>query len=292
MRPFLNDLTVFIISSEEDTYNECICALEKQTVSFKIEVIKNISPMSRAFNRMHEISKTPLFIQVDADVILEPWAVEFLYNGTKHTNFLCCAAYGQLYEEGFGVGGAVRCWKKHIFSFFKFKDVRTVDRNFYKRTRWFLIYRKDLKKVIGRHVPRHSYFSEYLKTKSDMEKWQFLGRKVEKFALPLVIKLLKDINQNRYKLLGATLAILSSKEHIFKSKNMQKEQEILLMLTKDLGLDFDNLKLKDFDIEIYIQLLAKNYLNFSTKNYKEFWVLLLDKELSKKDLETFKGIVS
>ena len=69
---------------------------------------------------------------------------------------------------------------KIIFKYFQFNDVRTVDRDFHKRIKRIGLNNKHYKEVIGIHKPRHSIFSNYLKTKSDIEKWKFLKRNYNK----------------------------------------------------------------------------------------------------------------
>lgn len=223
------EVTLFIISCGEESFEECLEAINKQTIydKLKIEIIKDVYPMSRAFNAMHERCSTPYFIQVDADMILNKNACELLYNEALSTNFLTYVVYGQLYEEGFGIGGTVRCWKKSFFNYFKFRDVRTVDRDLFKRAKRFFLKRKKISydDVIGIHKPRHSVFSEYLKAKSDVEKWRFLRRKVEKYALPLFDEIMKNPNLNKYKILGLLLGAITNKEIINKSKDISYEKD-------------------------------------------------------------------
>jgi len=120
MKPFLSDLTVFIVSAGEETAEECEAALAAQDCGFAVKHIRDTYPMSRAFQRMPDECGTPYFIQVDADMVLKPHAVSTLHRGTRESSFMTYMSYGQLFEEGFGVGGAVRCWKRRLFSFFKF----------------------------------------------------------------------------------------------------------------------------------------------------------------------------
>ena len=148
----MKDLTVFVITCGEEKLGECIEALNAQAPqsngALKIEIIRDMHPMHIAFNEMHKRCTTPYFIQVDADVILGEGAIYTLYNAIKKSSFFTYAAYGQLYEEGFGPGGSLRCWKKGIFNIIKFRDVRTVDRDFYKRAMFLGLRRKDVKKVL------------------------------------------------------------------------------------------------------------------------------------------------
>jgi GR25 family glycosyltransferase involved in LPS biosynthesis len=74
------ELTVFVIScGENPNYNDCISALENQNVIFKIKEIKNVSPMSAAFQKMIDDCDTDYYIQVDEDMILFEDTIEKIY---------------------------------------------------------------------------------------------------------------------------------------------------------------------------------------------------------------------
>jgi hypothetical protein len=235
MKPKFEDLTVFIISTGEETTDDCVTALREQDCVFTIETIQDVYPMSAAFQAMPDRCETPYFIQVDADMILKPHAVRTLYNGAKRTGFFTMAAFGQLYEEGFGVGGSIRCWKKGFFRFFSFRDRRTVDRDLYGRAKWFGFGRKDLKEVLGIHRPRHSVFSEYLKTRSDVEKWRFLGREAGLYAKPLYDEVVEEGEEGAHRLLGLLSGALTGKERYDRSKDYAVEKRRYITLMTELG---------------------------------------------------------
>ncbi len=269
----MSDLTVFILTCGEESLKQCMETLERQGLEdgTNIELINDVYPMSEAFNEMHRRCKTPYFIQVDADVILNDGAIDALYQNLKRSNFFIYATYGQLYEEGFGLGGSVRCWKRDIFKIFKFRDVRTVDRDFYRRARYLGFKRKDVGGVLGIHRPRHSNFSDYLKTKGDVEKWQFLNRPFKKYAEPLYEELIKDTHKNRYRILGFFLGTLSSKERVCKSKDVYTEKETLRSILSLLKADFDKFALRDgIDFLRLKSLLKEAYRNYSPITKKGF----------------------
>jgi len=224
-KKFLKDLTVFIISSGEETKDDCIQALENQNCLFKIKNIHDISPMSAAFQAMPDRCDTKYFIQVDADMILNVDAVLTLYNAIKESSFLVYRVAGQLYEEGFGIGGAVKCWKKSVFRFIKFHDCRTVDRDLHNRLKWFGIHIKHINNVMGVHRPRHSNFSLYLKAKSDVEKWRFLKRSPMLYAIPLLRKILDKPQVSCYQLFGVLVGALTSIDRVKKSKDNPLERD-------------------------------------------------------------------
>ncbi len=234
IKQHLNDLTVFVISTGEETTADCETALFNQDCGFEIRLIKDVYPMSAAFQAMPNKCTTPYFIQVDADMILNSNAIRLLYDGIKDTGFFTMAVYGQLYEEGFGVGGSIRCWKRNFFNYFSFRDRRTVDRDLYWRAKWFGFTRNNLNQILGIHRPRHSMFSEYLKTRSDIEKWRFLGRKSELYAEPL-FDLVVAKGLGSYRLLGLLTGAISAKHRYERSKDYAIEKKRYGLLMESLG---------------------------------------------------------
>ena len=75
------ELTVFLIScGENPNYQDCLESLQKQSVKFNLKEIKNISPMSKAFQKMIDDCETDFYIQVDEDMILFEDSIEKIYN--------------------------------------------------------------------------------------------------------------------------------------------------------------------------------------------------------------------
>ena len=220
----IKEITIFLVTSNEETTSNAYKSLLAQDCNFKIVEIKNIFPMSKAFQRMADICTTKYFIQVDADMILNTDAISYLYNEIRKTPFWIYRFSGSLYEEGFGKGGAVKCWKKSVFKLLKFKDVRTVDRNFQNRASLLLLRIKHSQKILGIHKPRHSDFSNYLKTKSDIEKWKFLKRKYSKYAKNLILNLTNKHENISIKFVGAIFGSINNLINIKKSKNIYKEE--------------------------------------------------------------------
>jgi hypothetical protein len=254
--PFLDDLTVFIISTGEDTAADCEKALMEQDCTFTIKHIKNTFPMSRAFQRMPDECETGYFVQVDSDMILKPHAIRTLYNGIKKTSFITYMVYGQLYEEGFGVGGSVRCWKRGLFKFFKFRDCRTVDRDLYRRVHRIGLRAKNLNQVLGIHRARHSPFSNYLKTKSDVEKWRFLDRAPEDYALDVLKKNISNLPESSNELLGSLLGALTAKERLIRSKDIHVETERYHKLLNKLGINGNHIVARNTENHTHVLEVA------------------------------------
>ena len=73
-------LTAFVISAGENpNYPACIEALNNQTIKVAIDIIKDYKPMSVAFQQMLVRCKTPYYVEVDEDMVLNPDALEVMY---------------------------------------------------------------------------------------------------------------------------------------------------------------------------------------------------------------------
>ncbi|MBH30533.1 MAG: hypothetical protein CMG71_00910 [Candidatus Marinimicrobia bacterium] len=273
-----DELTVFIVSAGEDTYNDCEQALSNQDCVFRIKHIKDVFPMSNAFQAMPDNCETKYFVQVDADMILYPNSISTLYKEIQRSSPLTYMVTGSLQEKGFGIRGHVKCWKKSVFRWFSFRDVRTVDRDLYKRLRYFALRQKNLSKVLGEHIPRHSSFSSYLKSKGDIEKWRFLKRspvrgektsylaiiprkKLRLCAMDNLLEFLEGYPDSKHQLLGTLLGALTHEERFRRSKDMNYEKILfdkVLHVFQQSG-DFPhistslngNVQIKDLFVECY-----------------------------------------
>lgn len=81
MRNISSELTVFFITSGYNPNEEsCLSALKNQTCLFTLQIIRNYSPMSVAFQEMLIRCKTPYYIEVDGDMLLQKNTIEKMYN--------------------------------------------------------------------------------------------------------------------------------------------------------------------------------------------------------------------
>jgi glycosyltransferase involved in cell wall biosynthesis/molybdenum cofactor biosynthesis enzyme MoaA len=71
-------LTVFVLTTGEPSTKECLDRLAAQDVPFKLEMVENVAPMDAAFQAMLDRCTTPLYVQVDADMLLKPDAIRTL----------------------------------------------------------------------------------------------------------------------------------------------------------------------------------------------------------------------
>lgn len=98
-RDLTSQVTAFLITSGEPSTDRCREALEAQTVKVRIEEISGVSPMHRAFQQMIDRCETPYYIQVDADMILQPGAIKALYDGIEEVGNDCAQFAGYLWGD-------------------------------------------------------------------------------------------------------------------------------------------------------------------------------------------------
>ncbi len=75
----LDDTTVFLTTiGDSVNFADCLVHLETQTVRCRFEVIDHVRPISAAFAQMQSRCRTPYYVQVDEDMLLNPNALEQL----------------------------------------------------------------------------------------------------------------------------------------------------------------------------------------------------------------------
>jgi hypothetical protein len=226
--PDASTLTVFVITTGEEILDECLAALERQTrTGFAVERISDVYPMGAAFQAMPDRCRTKYFLQVDADMVLEPDAVETLHDAIDASGPRTYMVAGQLHEDGVGPSGHVKIWKRSLFRLFRFRDCRTVDRDLHRRTRRFGLRNTQLNaRAVGKHVPRHSPESDWLKAKADVEKWRFMGRPAELYAVPRLEGLLDGYPNDGERLAGTLLGALTTEPRLSRSKDIRYERAV------------------------------------------------------------------
>ena len=113
----LPDLTVFLITcGENPNYPYCVEALQNQSCTFNLEVIRNVSPMAKAFQQMLDKCKTPYYIQIDEDMILKENAIITMYKDIKLASNNTSMIVYRLHDQhlNFDIQG-VKIYKHEIF---------------------------------------------------------------------------------------------------------------------------------------------------------------------------------
>lgn len=72
------DVTAVLVSSGEPTTTEALDRLYQQDEVPRVTMISNVAPMDLAFRMMGDAALTPYFVQVDADMVLDPGAISRL----------------------------------------------------------------------------------------------------------------------------------------------------------------------------------------------------------------------
>jgi hypothetical protein len=92
-------VTVFVTTiGDEPNFSECLARLRNQTVDFTLDVIDHVAPMDRAFQEMIDRCKTPLYVQVDEDMLLYPDAIRTLFVEMIQQPETTCMMMGPLWD--------------------------------------------------------------------------------------------------------------------------------------------------------------------------------------------------
>jgi len=237
MKKFINDLTVFVITTDKSiNYEDCIEALKNQSVGFKLFAISNYHPMSKAFQQMINQCQTPYYVQVDDDMILYPNAIEDMYNAIiKSRKEISMVAFMlKDVHLNFPICG-VKIYKHDIFKKYPYNlsclscEVEQTDRM--KRDGYTFITKQ---KIVGDHSPNWTDETIFERYYNLMEKYkEFKYNWLERVPLKLWNILKKNPTKNNlYALLGAYTSIIKEEiEHKEKDYTLGKKKELIRMET-------------------------------------------------------------
>ena len=225
MRDLTNKITVFVIVAGKDP-NEgaCFLALNKQSCKFKIDVIRDYMPMSKAFQEMHKRCTTPYYIQCDIDMILNSNAVERMYNNiegcnSKETEAMHCYLLRDVHlnKEIYGV----KIYKNDIFKKYPYNlnhpscEVEQLERLEKDG------YTYELKKeVMGEHSPHwtnETIFERYYNLMEKFKIYKYMW--LESLPKQLYDKVKADPSDLNINALAGALA------SIYSNKTMDKEKD-------------------------------------------------------------------
>jgi len=118
-----NEVTVFLISCGDINYPYAKDALMHQDCSFILKEIKNIAPMSKAFQMMIDNCTTPYYIECDEDMILKENAVSRLYEAIKESSdkifMVCFPLWDHIFQIPYQ---GVKIYKYKITKNFPYKE--------------------------------------------------------------------------------------------------------------------------------------------------------------------------
>ena len=258
-------LTVFIISCGfNPNYEDCKMSLENQTVKFKLKEVKNISPMSKAFQKMIDDCDTDYYIQVDEDMILQPDSIEKIYDRLIITEDNISIVAHMLNDNhlDFDIYG-IKAYKHKIMKNYSY-NLEIISCEVEQMTRLqndgfeTLMYSE----VVGYHSPKWTEQLIYERYFDLMEKW-----KVFKYdwlsELPaklMEIFKLDPSNINLFALMGAMTSISNEspirnreKNFLIEDKNFERIEK--MVISKEEFKFIRNDKKSNTP-----QILAKNYV--------------------------------
>ena len=168
-------LTVFVINAGNNpNYDDCIKALQEQKCIFQLKTIENIAPMSRAFQKMIDECETEYYIQVDSDMILQPDAIETIYNAlvSSDKNISTVAHMLKDTHLEFNIYG-IKGYKHNVLKNYPYnleiiscevEQVRRLQKDGYQTLM--------VNKVLGEHSPKWTSSLIYERYFDLIEKWK------------------------------------------------------------------------------------------------------------------------
>lgn len=267
-----NEVTVFLITIGNSNYTDCLEHLQKQTVHFRLDIIREITPLSKAFQEMINRCKTPYYIEVDEDMILNQDAIEYLYKTIKNeqdqkTAMICCDLKDVHYD--IPING-IKIYKHEIFKNFSYNltypscEVDQLERLSQAGYKW-----KYNSTVIGLHHP-------YWNSKDIYERYWNLAKKQDLLGghcgfgdliNTLCKKLAYSFNGiDFFALLGAIVGKYENSPFI-EEKNFKKEDKIYTTLSNIFN------KVVHENKRINILFLFDVYgwvFDFKTRFYKKY----------------------
>lgn len=170
-----NELTVFIISCGfNPNYDECKKSLSDQSVNFKMKEVKDVSPMSAAFQKMIDECDTDYYIQVDEDMILYKDSIETIYNSIKNSDLNISTVAHMLKDVhlDFNLYG-IKGYKHGILKNYPYNlEIISCEMDQIKRLQNDGYQTLMVEKVIGYHSPEWTPELIYERYFDLMEKWK------------------------------------------------------------------------------------------------------------------------
>jgi GR25 family glycosyltransferase involved in LPS biosynthesis len=230
-------LTVFIIScGENPNYNDCLSALEDQNVIFKIKQIKNVSPMSAAFQKMIDDCDTDYYIQVDEDMILFENTIETIFNSLVNSDEKISTVAFRLKDThlDFDLYG-IKGYKHDIMKNYSYNlDIISCEVEQIKRLQSDGYQTLMNLEIVGLHSPKWNEDLIYERYFDLMEKWKSFGYD---WLSELPSKLLKIFKEdpsdiNFFALAGAIVSISDQNQIRKQEKNFNLKNEHFLRIKK------------------------------------------------------------
>jgi hypothetical protein len=110
-----SDITAVVLTVDPSHFLEgCLASIDKQWLAAsKIELVKNISPFSKASQEALNRVKTPFYLSIDEDMMLYPTCFAKLYK-IMMDNPMCAEALAQLYDPIRGEITGIRMYRTEV----------------------------------------------------------------------------------------------------------------------------------------------------------------------------------
>lgn len=224
-------LTVFIINGGKNpNYDVCLQALKNQTCKFKLDIIQDIAPMSKAFQEMLDRCTTEYFIQVDNDMVLQQNSIEHMYKffeGNQSSEKIIMDCYllrdSHLNMEIYGI----KIYKANIFKKYPFNlenpscEVEQLDRM--KKDGYEIRFQKE---IMGEHSPHWTnelIFERYYNLMCKFTLFRYVW--LEKLPKKLWEMLKNDPSEINMHAYAGALAGIFTKTPIEEEKDYRKTRE-------------------------------------------------------------------
>jgi hypothetical protein len=145
---------VIIVTCGEPQFEACRHSINAQTLKAdKIDVVRDVYPMSAAFNEVLKLSTCDYSVTVDADMVLDPHALETLYNDIGATEDNVFGIGYRLRDPYYGAIGNIKILKSSLLRTRTFRDQCGCDRVLEKELNdeGYVMRRRD--ETLGVHLP-------------------------------------------------------------------------------------------------------------------------------------------
>lgn len=123
-----DDVSAVVLTSGESTTQAAIDSLDRQTLNpCEVIVVRNVTPFHRALNAGVAQVKSQFFVQVDADMVLDPRCIAQLRNSVRRATGI---AVGQLRDPLIGRVVGIKLFRTSCFRVAPFRNSISPDTDF------------------------------------------------------------------------------------------------------------------------------------------------------------------
>jgi hypothetical protein len=124
----MSDVTAVVLSVGEPHTERALASVARQTLPpVETILVERVSPFHRALNSGAQRVRTPFFVQVDADMIANPWCVEEL---RQHVAPAVGIVVGPLWDPLMGVEVGIKLYRRQCFDAACAEDTLSPDTDF------------------------------------------------------------------------------------------------------------------------------------------------------------------